>query len=244
MDTLQYIGERAESLITVQVWPTNGEAKAQSGSFTLYEDEGLWNTQTRTRAPASKTALSYTLIDDGASQQTTVSLGAFAGSRYCPQNKRVWRVEVHNVKQVKQVKSGATATWTTPISLAQYNAGTAGFYWDAAKGGVCYINAVGNAATGFDVIAASDIVSIGSVTAAAAMSQKVSITRSAGNLKVSVPFGGSHTVEVLNAQGKVVTHEFGNGAASHTISLGARAPTVYLVKVTAQGKQFVKKLML
>ncbi|MBN2035484.1 MAG: DUF4968 domain-containing protein, partial [Chitinispirillaceae bacterium] len=39
MDTLQYIGERAESLITVQVWPTNGGTAASTGSFVLYEDE-------------------------------------------------------------------------------------------------------------------------------------------------------------------------------------------------------------
>jgi alpha-glucosidase (family GH31 glycosyl hydrolase) len=244
MDTLQYIGERAESLITVQVWPTNGNAASQSGSFTLYEDEGVWNQTTQTRGPASQTPLSYTFTDDGTDQQTVVSIGAFAGSAYCPQSKRVWRVEVHNVKQVTRVKSGSVDTWIAPITQAQYDAGTAGFYWDTAKGGICSINAVGDPAAGFNVYASTKDVSVRPMSAAAALSQKISIVRVAGSIRVTVPYYGSHVVDVFNAQGKVLIRERGDGAAIHTIFLGQNAPLVYLVRVSAPGKQFVKKLML
>jgi hypothetical protein len=244
MDTLQFIGERAESLMTVQVWPTNGNAAPQSGSFTLYEDEGVWNQTSQTRAPASKTALGFSFTDDGTIQQTAVSIGAFAGSRYCLQNKRVWRCEIHNVKQVTSVKSGATPAWTAPITAAQYDAGTAGFYWDAEKGGVCYINAVGDAAAGFSIYASTGEVSVGPGSASAALFQKISVVRDRRSLRISVPFNGSHSVEVLNAQGKVLVRKSGSGAASHTIVLGQNTPMVYLVRVTALGKQCVKKMMM
>ena len=244
MDTLQFIGERPESLITVQVWPSNGSPVPQSGSFTLYEDEGAWNQATQTRAPASKTPIGFTFTDDGTTQQTVVSLGAFAGSRYCPQNKRVWRIEIHNVNQVKQVKSGSTDTWTVPIAKDGFDAGSPGFYWDAAKGGVCFINAVGDPASGFNVYASTGELSVKPGSTSAALSQKISILRSARSLRVSVPYTGNHVIEVVDAQGKVVTRTLGTGAGSHTISLRQNAPQIYLVRVSAQGRQLVKRLFL
>jgi alpha-glucosidase (family GH31 glycosyl hydrolase) len=244
MDTLQYIGERADSLMTVQVWPTNGTATAQSGAFTLYEDEGVWNVAMQTRAPASKTLISYSFNEDGANQQTRVAIGAFAGSMYCPQNKRIWRVELHNIKQVNQVMSGGTL-WTTPIAKAAYDAGTAGFYWDAAGGGVCYINAAGNAASGIDILAATGAVSIGSAAGLVVdLSRNVSVVKHGRSILVSVPLGGGHLVEVFSAQGKLLESLAATGAKKHVISVGCRSSMIYLVKVSAMGRSVVKKLFL
>ena len=242
MDTLQYIGERADSLMTVQVWPTSGTATPQSGSFTLYEDEGVWNVATQTRAPASKTPISFTFTDNGTNQQTNVSISAFAGSMYCPQNKRIWCVEIHNVKQITQVLSGSSALWTTPITLAQFNAGQQGFYWDATNGGVCFINAVGNAATGFNVIAANSAIT-GIMTRPAMLIQEISVIQRAQSLLVMVPFKGNHVIEVMNLQGKIMTRYSGINPKDYTIPFDHLSHSAYLVRISAAGTSVIKKFM-
>lgn len=243
MDTLQFIGERAESLMTVQVWPTNGSATAQNGSFTLYEDEGVWDAASRTRAPASKTAISYTFTDDGINQQTGITIGKFAGSKYCPQNKRIWRIELHCVKQVNQVVSNGT-TWSTPISKAAFESGTAGFYWDASEGGVCYVNAAGNVADGMNIYAATGKVSIGLPVGQIELGSNISIIKTGQSIHVSIPFGGNHLVEVFNAQGRLFTRVGGIGMATHIIPTGNHARMIGFVKVSAMGKSVTKRLSL
>jgi hypothetical protein len=61
---------------------------------------------------------------------------------------------------------------------------------------------------------------------------------------VKVPVAGNHTVEILNAQGRLVAKRTGSAAADYTIPLDRRATAMYLVKVSAQGKSFVKRITL
>ncbi|MBN2037703.1 MAG: T9SS type A sorting domain-containing protein, partial [Chitinispirillaceae bacterium] len=205
---------------------------ASTGSFVLYEDE-----------TPKKTTLSFSYAP--ANQQTTVNIGAFAGSKYCSQAKRIWRVEVHCVPEVKNVTVGSTPL--TQTTAANYNRGTAGWFWEAANGGVCYIGTGGasgaNVSSGFPVIAAGGQVGV-TPDFSNAVKQKVAVSQMAGAIKVSVPVGGKHWVEILNAQGKVITKRAGSSAADYSIPVKRNTPTMYFVKVRASGKTTVEKLIL
>lgn len=243
MDTLLYIGEKPESLMTIQVWPTTGADGTETGAFTLYEDEGIWDSVARTRGPAAKIALTSSCVTAAGVQTTVVHLGAFSGSRYCANPAiRRYRIELHKVNQVKYAKSSGVEL-SLLSSIAEYNAGTAGFYWDAA-GSVCFINASGNAAEGFDVIASTDTI-IASVRTPFSnhMREKVSILRSARSVRISVPWKGNHVVEILNTQGRLITRRSGSSAASYMISMAGRAPMAYVIRVAADGRTPVIKRM-
>ncbi|MBN2035951.1 MAG: DUF4968 domain-containing protein [Chitinispirillaceae bacterium] len=234
MDTLQFVGERPESLITLQIWPTNGTSATQTGSFTLYEDEGTSNT------PASKTEFSYSFSENGEDQQTTVTIGLFAGSRYCSTStERVYRIEIHNVRQVRHVMSSSTVL--PELADSQYHAGANGWIWDERNGGICRINATGDASAGFEVVAGTTGAGIERERMLPAI-QKVSITRQRSGLKIEVPFVREHRVEILNIQGRLLTARHGKKDATYHISLEGKPSMVYLVRIRSGATSMVRKL--
>ncbi len=245
MDTMIYVNEKPETLITLQTWPTTGGGDGtEDTSFTMYEDEGVWDTIALTRSPAATTSFGLSCVTSGAVQTTTVNIGAFAGSRYCAgalAARRRYQVELHNVNQVNFVKSDTT-NWSAPITAAQYNGRQFGFYWDALTR-VCYINATGNAAAGFKVIASTAQTPVRTFFSALAR-ERVSILRQARAVRVAVPFMGAHAVEILNAQGRLMTRRSGNSAASYVISMDRRAPMLYMIRVSIDGRTpVVRKLV-
>ncbi len=234
-DSLEWVGQRPESWITLMVWPTDGSATRQTGSFTLYEDE----------TPVKTTfAMTYYGDAPGTSYKSTeIDIGNFAGSKYCPTPaSRNYRVVAHAIASPPEVHSGATNL--TAITLAQINAGTAGYYWDAANGGMVHVNAAGTAQNAAFVIWIGPIVSVHSPAFDAVLAQKVSVIRHAGAVEVKVPFTGNHTVEILNAQGRLITKRTGSSKADYMISLDRQASMMYIVKVSAQGQSIVKRVTL
>ncbi|MBN2035632.1 MAG: hypothetical protein JW768_02705, partial [Chitinispirillaceae bacterium] len=205
---------------------------ASTGSFVLYEDE-----------TPKKTTLSFSYAP--ANQMTTVNIGAFAGSKYCPQAKRIWRVEVHCVPEVRNVQVADTEL--EKITAAQYNSGQAGWLWDGENGGVCYIGTDGatgaDVASGFPVYAAQGPVGV-LPHFAKTVNRKISITHHAGILRVAVPFRGNHRVEILNAQGRVIASRTANTSASHSIAIRRTTPSLYFIRVNSSERTVVDKLML
>jgi alpha-glucosidase (family GH31 glycosyl hydrolase) len=238
MDTLQFIGEKPETLITVQAWPTNGTSPSLNGSFTLYEDEGASATATPSKTTFTT---SYTFSDT--THQTTLTIGAFAGSKYCATaTARKYRVELHNLPSaVTSVLSNGASL--ASITRAQYDAGASGFFWDAAKGGVCFINATGPANTGFAVVASNEAAGVRGPLYAGALEHNVIITRRSRSIEVTVPFKVRHAVQVITLQGKLVFSQAWNSAGTHEISLQSKTPMVYLGKVSAGSQTVVKKLI-
>ena len=77
------------------------------------------------------------------------------------------------------------------------------------------------------------------------LARKVLITRDNGALTVDVPFNGNHVVELLSAQGKVITRRTGSNAAQYRIMPDRHTPALYIVRVKADGrKPVVQKMML
>jgi len=250
MDSLQYVGEKPESLITLMVWPTDGSTANQLGrSFTLYEDEGAatWNTtyawsEGYTTQP-SKT--SFTMNYYYATEPSTViNIGTFAGSRYCAQALRKYRVVAHGLTvNPSRVRSGTTV-WTTQITKAQIDAGTAGYYYDAANGGKVYVNAAGTGqSTAFQILIGPEVSTNPAFDGVREQAQ-IAVTRHVGAVEVKVPFAGNHTVEILNMQGRVIARRSGSSATNYMISLDRHATTMYVVKVSGIGQSFVRKIML
>ncbi|MBN1308620.1 MAG: DUF4968 domain-containing protein [Chitinispirillaceae bacterium] len=222
-EELQFIGEKPEALITVQVWPNDGTGKSpQSGSFTLYEDE-----------KPVKTEFSFTFADDGGRQQTDVTIGPFAGSKYCADAKqRTYRIELYHIKKVSSVKSGGadlpSSAWT----------------WNADNGGSCVINATGDAQTGFTVSAATDAVGVLNHSNTILL-KTVEVMKRNGTAVVSVPFTGAHVVEMIDVQGKVVARRAGCSPATYTMDTGRHTLMIYVVRVRAEGQRsIVKRLLL
>ncbi|MBN2037989.1 MAG: DUF4968 domain-containing protein [Chitinispirillaceae bacterium] len=234
MDSLQFIGERPESDITLMCWPTDGtQASPQTGSFTLYEDE----------TPV-KTVFNMTYIPG--TNTTRIQIGAFAGSKYCQTaSSRRYRIQAHGLSSITEVTCGTTR-YTTPITMAQINSWTAGFYHSTATGGITYVNVgTSNQNAGATVYIGPVNDNIKTTELTKVMAQKVMVARTKGALAVTVPYQGNHVVELINAQGKVVTRRAGVNAANYTISLDRQAPAMYLIKVKADGrKPFVKKMVL
>jgi alpha-glucosidase len=234
MDTLQFIGERAESLITVQLWPTNGTAGAvTAGSFTLYEDE----------TPV-KTSFSFT-DNNQAAEGITVNIGAFAGSKYCSSAAlRKYRVEIHNMRSTVTGVSSAGAALAA-VSVADYDAGSPGYCFDAGKGGVLYINATGDAAAGFQVLinGGSGIASAKQNMYAGALEQNVLIKRNAHSISITVPFQVKHVVEVFSLQGKLIARKNGVFAATYEIPSAGKAKMIYVIRVSAEGQTLNRKMM-
>jgi alpha-glucosidase (family GH31 glycosyl hydrolase) len=232
MDTLQFIGERAESLITVQVWPTNGtEGKATSGSFTLYEDE----------TPVT-TALSYS-DNNQTVEGITVSIGPFAGSKYCPDPAiRKYRIEIHNMRPTITSISSDNAALAA-VSPENYHAGAPGYFWEAAKGGILFINAPGNAATGFQVLinGGCDVKRTRPVFDTRIFNRNIRISTSAGMISVKVPFAVQHDVELLSLQGKTIARRSSRLATTHTIPLSGQCMKMYVIRISAEGRTVYKK---
>jgi hypothetical protein len=256
-DTLQYIGEKPETCVTVQLFPAGGPP---SGSFTLYEDEGsaTWNTdyawsEGYTTAPV-KTPLSFSVVNDS----VIVTLGAMpAASRYCSScpGTRHYKVEARGVGAATDgawQRSGTSGAWTamTTLTAAQYAAHNNGYYYNSANGGNLYAHPGLAGSSTFQV----KFVVPGIPTANRpdidikknVIERDASIRRLAGAVEVKVPWSGSHTVEILNMQGRLITRRAGNSAAMYTISLGSHATTMYVVRVVGsqKGQSFIKKIML
>ncbi|MBN1127858.1 MAG: DUF4968 domain-containing protein [Chitinispirillaceae bacterium] len=235
MDSLQFIGERPENDITLMCWPTDGTTRSpQTGQFVLYEDETPVKTTFRT---------TYMV---GTTSTTRIEIGAFAGSKYCrTATSRRYRIQAHGLAAPTEVTCGATR-WTSPITLAQINSWTPGYYHSADNGGITYVNAAGstqNQAFTIYIGPVNDNVKPTKLTKTLAKS--VLVTRNNNALSVSVPFAGNHVVELINAQGKVITRRIGTDAANYNIALERHAPAMYLVRVKADGrKPFVQKMML
>jgi alpha-glucosidase (family GH31 glycosyl hydrolase) len=232
MDTLQYIGAMAESLITVQVWPTNGtEGEVTSGSFTLYEDE-----------KPVKTSLSFS-DNNQTVEGITVTIGAFAGSKYCPDPAiRKYRLEIHNMRPtITGISSDNTSL--AAVSLENYNAGAPSYYWEAAKGGILYVNAPGNAATGFQVLinGGADVKRTKPGINARILGRNVRVSASAGFISVKVPFAMPHVVEVLSLQGKIVARRSARSATNHRVPLSGQGMKMYMIRVTTEGQTAFKK---
>lgn len=232
MDSLQYIGEKPENDITLMCWPTDGTDKAiQEGSFVLYEDE----------TPV-KTTFQMTYYNNPV-PTTKITIGAFAGSKYCQTaTERRYRIQAHGLAAPTEVTCGATK-WTTPITKAQIDSWTPGFFHSPDNGGITYVNAEGSAQNeGLTILIGPEAgvgLSTGKPTLAA---KKVTITRNNHVLGINVPFKGPHVVELINVQGKVVSRCTGVDAANYHIPL---APAMYLVRVKVNGrKAFVKKMTL
>jgi alpha-glucosidase (family GH31 glycosyl hydrolase) len=236
MDTLQFIGERAESLITVQVWPTNGtEGAVTTGSFTLYEDE----------TPV-KTMLSFS-DNNQTVEGITVDIGAFAGSKYCSNPAiRKYRVEIHNMRPtINSVTSGSAPL--AAIAMDGYNTGTPGYYWEAAKGGVLYINAPGDASTGFQVkvnggsgVAVKNPLQIKK----GILAQYIRVHSSSKLISVEIPFPMEHTIEILSLEGKVIAKRKASSATIHKIAVPVQGMKMYLIKVSIAGQMIYKKVIL
>lgn len=235
MDTLLFIGERPETTLTVLVWPVGATTtNPTTGSFTLYEDETPRTSQ-----------LSYTF--DGTSN-TIVTFGAMsAGSKYCPTPaNRHYRLQVRGLSSNAPAggfqRPGTSGTWTTlpAITAAQWAAYTPGYYYDAGNSGIAYVNATLNGSATFQVL-------VGSVGTAPfsrdVLAKKVSVLRRAGVLEIRVPIA-NHTVEILNAQGRVVAKRSGIAAAEYRIPLGRQASAMYLVRIAAKGQSIVKRVTL
>ncbi|MBN1306691.1 MAG: DUF4968 domain-containing protein [Chitinispirillaceae bacterium] len=232
MDTLQFIGERAESLLTVQIWPTNGtEGEPASGSFTLYEDETPVKTE-------------FSFSDNNQTVEgITVNIGAFAGSKYCPDPTiRKYRISIHNMRPTI---TGITSDNTSldAVSLENYNSGDPGYYWEAANGGILCINATGNAAAGFQVLINGGCYVKrekpgfnGRFTI-----KNIHVSRAAGVISVKIPFAARHTVEVLSLQGKVIARRSARSATTHLIPLSGHCMKMYVIRVSAEGRTVYKK---
>ncbi|MBN1757763.1 MAG: DUF4968 domain-containing protein [Chitinispirillaceae bacterium] len=239
MDTLQFIGEKPENLITLQVWPTGGTGTDANGGFILYEDEGTSSTVD----DASKTVLSYNYYHNETTPSTVVHIGAFAGSKYCADaSTRNYRVEVHNIPAPTTVTSAGTEL--TQITGADYNAGTPGWYFNEANGGICYINASGDASTGFDVTVGPSIAVREPARRHGLNLQQVAVLKCDRSLKVTVPFTGEHTIEVMNIQGRRITKLSGKRPMKYSIPLGNKASTMYMIRISAGGKSIVRKVTL
>jgi alpha-glucosidase (family GH31 glycosyl hydrolase) len=237
MDSLQYIGEKPESEITLMCWPSDGTTRSpQEGSFVLYEDE----------TPV-KTSFAMTYFPE--TQTTRIQIGAFAGSKYCATAaSRKYRVQAYGLGATAptEVTSGATR-WTTPITKAQIDSWTPGFYHDGnTQGGITYVNADGAAQNqAFTIFIGPVNNSVRPTELSNILARKVLITRDNGALTVDVPFNGNHVVELLSAQGKVITRRTGSNAAQYRIMPDRHTPALYLVRVKADGrKPVVQKMML
>ncbi|MBN1307511.1 MAG: hypothetical protein JXA18_06315, partial [Chitinispirillaceae bacterium] len=235
MDTLQFIGERAESLLTVQVWPTNGtEGEPTSGAFTLYEDE----------TPV-KTQLSFT-DNNQTVEGITVNIGAFPGSKYCKNPAlRKYRVEIHCMRPtINSVSSGGAAL--SAISAADYHAGAPGYFWDGTKGGILSINATGDAATGFAVLVNGGGGGVKTVETlhAGILERNIRITRTAHSLTIRVPFNMAHAVEVFSLQGRLIARRDGAAAATYEIPVSGNAAMMYLVRISGGGRVVCRKTVL
>ncbi|MBN1130727.1 MAG: DUF4968 domain-containing protein, partial [Chitinispirillaceae bacterium] len=233
MDTLQFVGERPESLITLHVWPWSGTGNFQTGSFTLYEDEGTAS------APPSRTTFSYRYDQVERVKQAIVTIGPFHGSRYCSSPaQRVYRVEFHAIARMEQVRSSNLPL--PVITETQYHAGVPGWFWHPDKGGMCRINAVGDAAQGFTVWAYEGGIPV-NPRAMNNPLRDVTIIRVDRGVRVSLPMKGTHRVELFTLQGGRVMKEAGNGPATYLFPLRQRYAALYIVKVTAGDRTLVRK---
>ena len=172
-----------------------------------------------------------------------VHIGGFAGSKYCPQNKRLWRVEMYYPGNVTAAYINAIPL--TQITLAQYAAGNIGYYY---SGSVAYFNA-GDGSTGGGSIANGFGVSVNlpvSVKGSQIVPQKsnISVIRHVGAVEIRVPFSGIHTVQILDPLGRIVAERSGNQIANYMITINRHTPMMYIVRVSAQGSTIIKKLML
>jgi hypothetical protein len=140
-------------------------------------------------------------------------------------------------------RAGTSGTWTSmpTITQALYNSHTYGAYFSSANGSaiLAHPNLTGQYQMMFSPVDAT-----WPVSSPVVLAKDVSVRRLAGAVEVKVPFTGSHTVEILNMQGRVVATRSGSNESTYLISLDRQATTMYLVRVTAQGQSFVKKLML
>ncbi|MBN2036162.1 MAG: hypothetical protein JW768_05410 [Chitinispirillaceae bacterium] len=233
LDTLQYIGERPESDITLMCWPTDGTARTpQAGQFILYEDE----TPVKTII-----YMTHTITTEAT---TTIQIGDFAGSNYCrPGSSRRYRIQAHGLSAPTEVYAGNL--WITPITMEQINSWTPGFHHSPDNGGITYVNVAGSRQHQGVTVSIKTPLDVGLTELNRKAAKNITVIRKNRMLAINVPYQGNHVVKLINAQGKVVTLHTGTSAANYTIALDRHAPAMYLVYIKADGrKPFVKKLML
>jgi len=115
-----------------------------------------------------------------------------------------------------------------PTTKSAFDAAATGWFFDAARGGITYAKANGNAATGFTV----SFCQTGQCTAVQAVSfdpardMRRSVRR-VGVRGVEVPFGGKYRIEVFGVNGAIVKPLSGIGPA--------------LVRLPASGGMFIVK---
>jgi hypothetical protein len=223
MDTMQYVGEKPESLLTVQVWPSGTK------NFTLYEDE----TPVKTVFTATHTE----------NEQTALSIGAFPGGKYCANGSwRKYSIELHGVTAPKKVLSADQEL--VSITKAQFDSHTPGWYFDAAKGGMCHINAAGDATKGFSVIASYNGIITGSPAPLQPCRQSIAVVQRDGSLSVSISSMRSHIVELMDVQGSMIKHYSGIGALTYDIALTRQARLVYVLRIVAEDQTIIRKITL
>jgi alpha-glucosidase len=191
MDTMQYVGEKPESTLTLGVWPVG------TSQFTLYEDEKPTKTTFRCVNTAS---------------QTDVVIGPFAGSAYCADaSKRRYAIELHGATAPQAVMSNGSAL-TKQASKAALDAAASGWFFDAAKGGITFVKSLGNASTGFTVSFCSSgqcspVQSVRSLSP----HEVAGTVRLISRRRIDVPYNGTYRVVVFDTNGAIIKTISGSG---------------------------------
>ena len=130
------------------------------------------------------------------------------------------------------------------ISKADYDSRKPGFAFANEKGGICYINAVGDAQAGFSVHASyTGSFPVVGVRGCDEPVQLPAITANNCQVTISVPFRGKHAIEFMDVQGKCIAKYCGNGPSEHAIPLATQAHSMYLVRITTNEQTVVKSII-
>jgi hypothetical protein len=228
MEPMQFVGEKPEALITLSVWPS----LSAKGTFDLYEDE---------------TPVITPLSCDHDQNQTTVHIGPFAGSRYCPDpSSRSYIIELNTPVAPKKVAAGpGEPTELTALGTkADFDAAVQGWFYDpSVREGVCYAKPAGNAAQGFSVYLSYT----GQIGAAREIRQNSPVPQITlvplKNGTVTLNFNGAGAIraKLLNAQGKSVWTFKSFGPMFKAIPISSYGSGMYVLRVTFdQGARIFK----
>jgi hypothetical protein len=224
MEVMQYIGEKPEDLITLNIWPSG------ISSFNLYEDE-----------KPTKTSISCA----HSAEQTIVTIGPFAGSAYCADAaKRKYTLEVHTAVEPQNVASAGTAL-PKQATLAALESAANGWFFENVKGGIAHIKASGDATAGFDVRLYYTGVAAATMSAPVrSLSDCANLVLCGNSLRLDIGIEGGYDVEIMDMRGKLTARYNGNHPASYALSRGSLAPGMYTYRLSSNGGSIVRTFLM